>query len=124
MSAEVGGDAMDKFAAGDVDMQTVVGHVAEYRQLHEQIKGLEAQAEEAREAVCELLNTAGAVVGAQWKFPPIGVVKVAKGRVTEKLDRAALARAGVSAEVLDAATVRTEAKPTVRIEGWKGEEEE
>lgn len=96
-----------------------VEHVSSYRALQARIAGLEAEAKEHRQATETVLETAAFVPGACWEFPGIGVVRVVKGRVTEKLDRARLARAGVAAELLDAATVRVEGPPSVRIEGWR-----
>lgn len=110
--------------ADGVDMPLVVDHVAEYRRLADQINALEKDKEEKREAVCELLQTAGSKVGAKWEFPSVGIVRVTQGRTTARLNRMKLARLGVSTEILDAATETTEGPNVVRIEGWKDEGEE
>lgn len=93
-----------------------VDFVATYVELKGRIAKLEAEAAEAREAVGQLLQ---GEPGAEWEFPGLATVAVVKGRVSEKLDRAKLARAGVAPEVLDAATIRTEGEPSLRITAEK-----
>lgn len=92
-----------------------VEYVGTYLALKAQIADLEAKADEARSAVREILCPDGIKAGDKHVFPGLGRVEGVKGRVTEKLDRAKLARAGVAADVLDAATVRTEGEPSMRI---------
>lgn len=100
----------------DADIcQVAVEHVATYVAIHAQIDALETQADEAKAAALEVLQTAAAPVGHVWSFPGLATVTKVAGRKTEKLDRARLAKAGVAAEVLDAATVKTEGEPSVRI---------
>lgn len=103
------------------DMAVAVEHVGTYLALKAQIEALEERADEARAAVAEALRTADAEPGRTWTFEGLGTVQVVKGRVTEKLDRARLARHGVDPAVLDAATVRTEGKPSMRISAWAEE---
>lgn len=107
-------DVADKAQA----TEAAVDYVATYLALKDKIGRLEAEAAEAREAVGLLLR---GKPGTVWEFPGLGQVAVVKGRVSEKLDRAKLARAGVSAEVLDAATIRTEGEPSLRISAAKAE---
>lgn len=97
-----------------------VEYVGAYLALKAQIADLELKAVGARAAAIEALGAEGSTPGKQWVFEGLGIVSVVKGRVTEKLDRARLARAGVDPKVLDAATVRTEGAPTVRIAPWTG----
>lgn len=97
-----------------------VEYVGTYLALKAQIADLEIAAGEARQAAIEALQATTAAPGKQWVYEGLGTVQVVKGRVTEKLDRAKLARAGVAADVLDAATVRTEGEPSVRISPWTG----
>jgi hypothetical protein len=99
--------------------QMAVEYVGTYLALKSQIADLEAQADEARSAVREILYPDGVKAGVKHAFAGLGNVEGVKGRVTEKLDRAKLARAGVAADVLDAATVRTEGEPTMRITAAK-----
>lgn len=94
-------------------------HVAEYLRLQREIATLKTRSEEVRTTIVEALSPDGAAPGKVWTFEGVGTVSVVKGRASETLDRAKLARAGVSAEVLDAATVRTEGKPSMRINAWK-----
>lgn len=108
-------------ALGEADAATwvAVEYVGTYLALKSQIAGLEARADEARAAIAEALHVDGAEPGRAWKFEGLGTVTIVKGRVSEKLDRAKLARAGVAAEVLDAATVRIEGKPSMRVTVWE-----
>jgi hypothetical protein len=103
-------------------LQAAVEPVAAYVALKARIAGLEAQADDAKAAVIEALRPDGAAPGKVWTFPGLATVAVVKGRVSERLDRAVLARAGVAAEVLDAATVRTEGAPTLRISAERAED--
>lgn len=89
--------------------------IATYLALKAQIAGLEAEAAEAKQAACEMLGADTAEVGKTWEFPGIGTVVKTKGRRSEKLNRAKLAKAGVSAEVLDACTEVSEGEPVIRI---------
>lgn len=107
-------------AVDDAGAQIALEYVGTYLALKHQIADLEVQAGEAREAAIESLDALNHPPGTEWVYEGLGVVQVVKGRVTEKLDRTRLARAGVSTEVLDAATVRTEGAPSVRISSWKG----
>ena len=93
-----------------------VDYVARYLGIKAKIAALEAEAKEAREAVATLLQ---GEPGKEWAFAGIGTVAVVKGRVSEKLDRAALAAGGVAKALLDAATVRTEGEPSLRISAEK-----
>lgn len=93
--------------------------VGEYLAIKQKIAVHETEAEEKRREIVERLQPDGAPPGTFWSFDGIGRVDVVKGRVSEKLDRARLARAGVAADVLDAATVRTEGKATMRISAAK-----
>jgi len=52
--------------------------------------------------------------GHNWDFPGVRVSWV-KGRTTEKLDRAKLVLAGVTAEQIEKGTVRSSFAPTMRI---------
>lgn len=97
-----------------------VEYIGTYLALKSQIAALEDRADEARSAVREILDTNVSKPGDKWVFEGLGKVEIVKGRVSEKLDRARLARAGVAAEVLDAATVRTEGEPSMRITADKG----
>lgn len=90
-------------------------YVREYLSVRAAIGKLDTLAEGLRERVIEALGPDGAAPGKVWTFDGIGTVSVVRGRVSEKLDRGRLARAGIAAEVLDAATVRTEGKPSMRI---------
>lgn len=103
----------------DQKIQAAVEHVGTYLALKAQIAGLEAEADVAKAAACEALETASEAPGKTWDFPGLGEVQIVKGRLTEKLDRAVLARAGVDPALLDKATVRTEGKPSVRITAAK-----
>lgn len=96
--------------------------LATYLGLKAQIAALEAEATEAKRAVCEMLGTEHQPVGKKWEFPGVGVVAVTKGRRSEKLNRAKLAKAGVSAEVLDACTEVSEGDPVIRITADEGDE--
>lgn len=95
-------------------VQAAVEPVATYVALKRQIGELEDRADEARAAVAEILR---GEPGRVWEFPGLATVTVVKGRESEKLDRAKLARAGIAVEVLDAATVRTVGQPSLRIVG-------
>lgn len=86
--------------------------VGTYMGLKAQIDALEERKAAVRETIEQLLT---GEPGETWEFPGLATVTVVKGRVSEKLDRAKLARAGISADVLDEATVRTEGKPSLRI---------
>jgi hypothetical protein len=103
----------------DESMAKAEVYVVAYLALQREIGVLEAKADEARAAVAEALRVEGEAPGRMWAFEGLGSVQVVKGRVSEKLDRARLARAGVAADVLDAATVRTEGKPSMRISAWR-----
>ena len=107
--------AMVTAMAQQAEVQAVQ-YVATYLGIKAKIAELEREADEARDAVGDLLR---GEPGKVWEFAGLGTVAVVKGRVSEKLDRAALARAGVAAEVLDAATVRTEGEPSLRISSEK-----
>lgn len=89
--------------------------IGDYLALKAAIKAMDAQAEELRETIVHALAADGAPAGTTWEVPGVATVTVVSGRVSEKLDRARLAKAGVAADVLDAATVRTEGKPSMRI---------
>lgn len=95
--------------------------VQTYLSLQVDIAALEVKAQEARDSVVEALGPDGAEPGKVWSFEGVGTVSVVKGRQSERLDRAKLARAGVDPKLLDAATVRTEGKPSMRINAWKDE---
>lgn len=105
----------DKQAADDALLSGAVEHVGTYVALKAQIGELESQAAEAKDAAIAALQADGAPAGKTWQFPGVATVQVVKGRVTERLDRAILARFGVSAEILDKATIRTEGAPSIRI---------
>jgi hypothetical protein len=90
-------------------------YVSEYLQLKKEVARLDARAEELRGQVIEALGPDGAAPGKVWTFEGVGTVTVVKGRSSERLDRGRLARAGVDPALLDAATVRTEGKPSMRI---------
>lgn len=92
-----------------------IEYVANYLALKAQIADLEVRAAVERQAAIEALDAERTAPGKTWVFEGLGTVAVVKGRVTEKLDRARLARAGVALAVLDAATVKTEGAPSVRI---------
>jgi hypothetical protein len=98
------------------DATAAVDYVAEYLGLKRQIAALETEAQNARDAVAEILH---GEPGKEWEFPGIGSVAVVKGRVSEKLDRSVLAAAGVSKDLLDAATIRSEGEPSLRITAEK-----
>ena len=91
-----------------------------YLSLKRKIKELEEAAQEEKEEIRrDLFGSASVELppggeALAWTYTT-GVVAVVKGRVSEKLDRVKLARAGVSGDVLDAATVRTEGEPSLRI---------
>jgi hypothetical protein len=89
--------------------------VATYLALKAQIAALEAEAAEAKRAACEMLGTDAAEVGKVWEFPGVGSVQKTKGRRSLKLNRAKLAKAGVSADVLDACTEVSGGAPVIRI---------
>jgi hypothetical protein len=96
--------------------------VATYLALKVQIAALEAEAAEAKRAACEMLGADTAAVGKVWEFPGVGIVAKTKGRRSEKLNRTKLAKAGVSAEVLDACTDISEGDPIIRITADEGGE--
>lgn len=98
-----------------------VEYVGTYLAIKRQIGELEEKAEEARKAVREILYPDGVSAGSRHIFEGLGTVEGVKGRVSEKLDRARLARAGIAPEVLDAATVRTEGEPSMRISAARGD---
>jgi hypothetical protein len=62
-----------------------------------------------------MLGTDAAEVGKVWEFPGVGSVQKTKGRRSLKLNRAKLAKAGVSADVLDACTEVSGGAPVIRI---------
>lgn len=101
--------------AQQFDVPTVVEHVAAYVELKHRIAALEEEATEHRRVVAETLPAAAPKT--YWEFPGVGKVTVVSGRVTVNLSRKALAAMGVSEEQLDAATERTEGRPSLRIEG-------
>lgn len=107
-------------ASKDAGAQIALEYVGTYLALKAQIADLEADAGEARQATIEALDALAKPPGTEWVYEGLGTVQVVKGRTTEKLDRTRLVRAGVSAEVLDAATVKTEGAPSVRISSWEG----
>lgn len=96
-------------------LQVAVEHMGTYVALKQQIDDLQDKLADARETLIEVLYPDGPEVGQDFDFPGLGSVVVAKGRVTEKLDRAVLARAGVDPKLLDSATERKEGDPSVRI---------
>lgn len=91
----------------------VKAYLKAYMDFKEQVDRFTALAEESREAVKALLGQEKP--GTTWRFADLATVTITRGRVSEKLDRSKLAKAGVAAEVLDAATVRTEGAPSLRI---------
>jgi len=99
--------------------QAAVTAVAAYVGIQAKIAELEAEAEIQRAAIKELLQ---GEPGKVWAFPGLATVAMVRGRVSERLDRAALAKAGVSVQVLDAATVRTEGAPSLRISAERPED--
>lgn len=102
-----------------------VEYVAEYVALKEQIAALENRAETARKAALEVLDDGGsATVGTMWPFPGLATVTKVKGRESESLDRAVLARNGVDPALLEKATVRKKGVPTYRIVRDDGEEDD
>jgi AcrR family transcriptional regulator len=96
-------------------MQAAVEYITHYVSIMEQIRTRQEEAEHFRAAAIEALQAYTAEVGTEWRFPGLATVTKARGRVSEKLDRSKLAKAGVAAELLDAATIRTEGEPSVRI---------
>lgn len=93
-------------------------YVEDYLRCKRAIAALEIEAGTARAAVIETLATSFRQPGWTCVYEGVGTVSVVKGRVSEKLDRSRLARSGVSAEVLDGATTKTEGDPSVRIAPW------
>ena len=98
-------------------MQAAAANVAEYRALKDQIAQLETRLDAVKDELHEMLWN-GEAPGHVWPFPGLGTVRVVSGRHTSKLDRAKLAKAGVAADVLDAATVETVGEPSLRVEAW------
>lgn len=99
--------------------EAAAGYIREYLALMAAVAALEVDAQLARQAVVDALHPDGAAPGTTWKFEGAGTVVVVKGRESVKLERAKLARAGVAAEVLDAATTTTVGKPGIRITAWE-----
>lgn len=97
-------------------MMVAVEHMGSYVALKQQIETLEADLKEAREDLIKTLFPLGPTPGLSFDFPGLGTVSGQKGRVTEKLDRAVLAKAGVDPKLLDKATERKISDPMVRIE--------
>ena len=83
----------------------------EYLALQSNIERLEIEAGRVKDEIKTLVAESGVPVH---KFEACTVTTV-KGRVTEKLDRGKLVAQGVSAEVLEKATVRIEFVPYLRI---------
>lgn len=101
----------------------VTARLKAYARLRHESEELAKRVDEERQAISKLLWH-GEAPGTSWKFAGIATVSVVNGRSSEKLDRAVLARAGVSAELLDEATVRTGGKPVLRIMVAAPEQEE
>lgn len=119
----VGDEGAEGIAKEGVQMNSELAatYIAAYLDRQRDIAALEKQAEELRESVIEALGPDGAEPGKVWGFEGVGTVSVVKGRQSEKLDRAKLVCAGVDPKLLDAATVRTEGKQSMRINAWKDE---
>lgn len=84
---------------------------ADYLEIKFVIEGLEGAAADLHEQIKAKVEANG---GQGFENESLKVEAV-KGRTTEKLDRAKLVVQGVTAEQLEAATVRTTSKPTVRV---------
>lgn len=97
-------------------LQDAVEHMGAYVALKQQIDTLEDELAETRDILIKVLFPNGAAPGVSFGFEGLGTVTGMKGRVTEKLDRAVLAKAGVDPALLDKATERKESAPMVRIE--------
>src|SRR5688572_17132258 len=86
-------------------------HVGNYIGLQAQIDVLQAEQAEERAAIMSLLFPEGVKAGVSHKYAGLGEVCGVKGQTRSKLERAELAKRGVSAEDLDAATTVTESAP-------------
>lgn len=108
----------DAEVCSDAAAQVAIEYVANYLALKAQIATMEVRAAEERQAAIEALHVADEKPGKTWVYEGLGTVSIVTGRVTEKLDRAILARAGVDPALLDQATKQTRGDPSVRITAW------
>ena len=90
--------------------------VKEYLDLATQIDDLKKKQSALKEEIAaELGVLSDPKPGQKWTYNGLGKVEVCKGRTTTRLDRKKLVLAGVTAEVLDKATVSSTAAPSLRI---------
>lgn len=94
----------------------------EYLEISEVVKTLETRQSEIREELKGLLRFAEVTDPKTWPLGPAVAVWV-KGRVSKILDRSKLVQLGVTAAVLDAATVTTVGGPSLRITAAEGPKE-
>ncbi len=111
----MGGD-MVKSQVNDELLQVAAGHMGAYVAAKQQIEVLEVDLIAAREKLIGILFPDGAVPGQRFEFDGLGTVTGMAGRVSEKMERAVLAAAGVDPALLDKATTRKESAPMVRID--------
>jgi hypothetical protein len=88
--------------------------ISEYIEIIHHIKELEDKKRLLRDELSAQLHTASELPGRKWDFPE-AVVEIVKGRTTQKLDRTKLVRQGVTAKILDSATVSNIGLPSLRI---------
>lgn len=86
----------------------------EYLDIQQTMDLLDTRASEVREELKGLLKFAEVHEPKTWELGKARVVWV-KGRTTEKLDKAKLVQAGVTAAQLSAATTRAVGQPSMRI---------
>ena len=97
----------------DRDAATVA---AEYLDAAAQIEALEQQQATLKDELTVKLSAHTVTGPTVWELGKAKVTWV-KGRESSKLDRGKLVRLGVTADVLDKATVTNVGKPGIRIEG-------
>jgi len=96
----------------DVELSTLA---ADYLAIQRSIKDLESKGQRLRDVMAERLNVSTVTVPTVWD---VGSAKITwvRGRESSKLDRGVLARLGVTADLLDKATVTTTGRPSIRVE--------